>query len=212
MNSIEIREAISAFRKSRILLTAYELDVFTFIGKKSYPSEAISEALNLNKNATERLLNALVALELLEKSDGHFSNSDVSFRFLSKDSPAYLGGLMHSNHLWNTWSHLTEVVKTGVSAHPAEINDRGKEWLLPFITAMHDRAIKQTPGTTGQAGIGAGVRNLLDIGGGSGCFIPWNLYAKTADWKPLSSICPMLCQSPKRFIEKEGFSGKIEYL
>ena len=210
MNSIEIREAITAFRKSRILLTAYELDVFSFIGKKSYPSEAISEALNLNKNATERLLNALVALELLEKSDGHFSNSDVSFRFLSKDSPAYMGGMMHSNHLWNTWSHLTEVVKTGSVAHREDINDRGSEWLEAFIHAMHDRGMKQAPAQVGKIDLHH-VESVLDIGGGSGCFTMEFIKRKPGLRAALFDL-PNVLPISKSIIEKEGFSGKIEYL
>ncbi len=57
-----------AFQKSRIVLTACQLDIFTFIGEKSHNSETISKALNLNKGVTERLLNALVALKLLGKN------------------------------------------------------------------------------------------------------------------------------------------------
>ena len=209
MNPTELREAINAFRKSRILLTAYELDVFSFIGKKSYPSEAISKALNLNKNATERLLNALVALELLKKNDGHFSNSDVSFRFLSKDSPAYMGGLMHSNHLWNTWSHLTEVVKTGSVAHREDINDRGNEWLEAFIHAMHDRGTKQAPAQVGKIDLQR-VESVLDIGGGSGCFTMEFIKRKPGLKAALFDL-PNVLPISKRIVEKEGFSGKIEY-
>jgi predicted transcriptional regulator len=99
MNPKGLREVVMAFQKSRILLTAYELDIFTFIGEKSYNSGTISKALNLNKNATERLLNALVALELMEKKNENYNNSKDSLMFLSKNSPTYLGGLMHSNHL-----------------------------------------------------------------------------------------------------------------
>lgn len=83
-----------AFQKSRIVLTAYELDIFTMIGEKSHNAESIAEALNLNKNATERLLNALVALKLLDKYNGNYSNSNDSLMFLSKNSPAYLAGFM----------------------------------------------------------------------------------------------------------------------
>jgi len=75
MKPIEIREMATAFQKSRIVLTAFELDIFTFIGEKKLDSETISKALNLNKDAIERLLNALVALKLLEKSNGNFGNT-----------------------------------------------------------------------------------------------------------------------------------------
>lgn len=61
------------------------------------------------------------------------------------DSPDYMAGLMHSNHLWDTWSHLTEVVKTGIVAHTENINERGEKWLEAFIHAMHERGKKNAP-------------------------------------------------------------------
>ncbi len=209
MNALEIREAVMAFRKSRILLTAYELDVFTFIGKKSYSSEDISGALNLDNNAAERLLNALVALGLLEKNTRNFSNSEDSYRLLSKDSPAYIGGLMHSNHLWNTWSHLTEVVKTGQVAHRQEINDRGDEWLEAFINAMHDRGKKQAPAQVGKIDMHH-IDSVLDIGGGSGCFTMEFIKRKPGLRAAIFDL-PNVVPISKQIVEKEGFSGKIEY-
>ena len=113
MNPLEIREIATAFQKSRIVLTAYELDIFTFIDEQSHDAENISKALNLDKGALERLLDALVSLKLLIKDGKNYSNTEDSIRFLSKNSPDYLAGLMHTNHLWVTWSHLSEVIKTG---------------------------------------------------------------------------------------------------
>ena len=209
MNPKELRERVVAFQKSRIMLTAYELDIFTFIGEKSYPSESISTALNLNKNATERLLNALVALNLMEKKDEQYSNSKDSLMFLSKNSPAYMGGLMHTNHLWNTWSHLTEVVKTGKAAHHDEINARGEEWLEAFINAMHDRGKKQAPDQLKNIDL-QHVNSVLDVGGGSGCF-SMEFIKRKPDLKAAIFDLPNVIPLSKKIIQKEGFSGKIDH-
>lgn len=209
MNQTELREVIMGFQKSRILLTAYELDIFTFIGEKSYSSESISKALNLNKNATERLLNALVALKLMEKNNENYNNSKESLMFLSKNSPAYLGGLMHSNHLWNTWSHLTDVVKTGIVAQRAEINERGEEWLEAFINAMHDRGKKQAPAQISNIDL-LNVKSVLDVGGGSGCFCMEFINRKPGLKTTIFDL-PNVIPISKKIIENEGFSGKIEH-
>ena len=209
MNPIEIRETVMAFQKSRIVLTAFELDVFTCLGEKSQNSEILSKALKLNKNATERLLNALVALKLLEKNNEQYSNSTDSLMFLSKSSPAYLAGLMHSNHLWNTWSQLTDVVKTGKVAHDTEINERGAEWLEAFIHAMHDRGKKQAPAQIAKIDL-QHVGSVLDIGGGSGCFCMAFLNRKPELRTAIFDL-PNVIPVSKKIIEKEGFSGKIEH-
>src|SRR5665648_1156304 len=169
MNPTTIREFASSFQKSRILLSGFELDVFTNIEETGTTNRQISTKLDLNEHACERLLNALVSLGFLSKQNNLFFNTDDSFNLLSKKSANYLGGLMHLNHLWNTWSNLTQVVKTGISAHPAEINERGEEWLFPFINAMHDRAKKQAPQQLANIDL-SGIRSILDIGGGSGAY------------------------------------------
>lgn len=209
MNPLEIREAVTAFQKSRIILTAFQLDIFTFIGKESPNSETISESLDLNKNATERLLNALVALKLLKKSDENYSNTQDSLMFLSKNSPGYMAGFMHSNHLWDTWSNLTNVIETGKIARDLEINDRGEDWLEAFINAMHDRGLKQAPAQISKIDLSQ-VESVLDVGGGSGCFCMAFLRRKP-ELKTAIFDLPNVIPISKNIVEKEGFSGKIEH-
>jgi SAM-dependent methyltransferase len=207
MDPREIREVVTAYQKSRIVLTAYELDVFTFIGEQSCKAESVSDALKLNKNATERLLNALVALNLLEKKNDVFRNSGDSLKYLSKKSPDYMGGLMHSNHLWHTWSHLTDVVRTGFAAHNAEINDRGEDWLEAFIHAMHDRGKKQAPAQISKIDL-QNVASVLDVGGGSGCFAMEFLRRKPGLQAAIFDL-PNVLPISKKIIRDEGFSGRI---
>jgi SAM-dependent methyltransferase len=209
MDPLEIRETIMAFQKSRIILTAYQLDIFTFIGEKSHNSESISKSLHLNKNATERLLNALVALKLLKKNNQIYSNSKDSLMFLSKNSPAYMAGIMHSNHLWNTWSHLTAVIKTGKISQDLEMNERGEEWFEAFINAMHDRGKKQAPVQVSRIDL-KNVESVLDVGGGSGCFCMAFLKRKP-ELKTVVFDLPNVIPISKRIVENEGFSGKIEH-
>jgi SAM-dependent methyltransferase len=179
------------------------------LGKKAHHSETISKALNLNTNATERLLNALVALKLLEKSHENYSNTKDSLMFLSKNSPSYLAGLMHSNHLWNTWSHLTDVIKTGKTAHDLEMNERSEEWLEAFIYAMHDRGKKQAPAQISGIDL-RNVESVLDVGGGSGCFCMAFLKRKPELRAAIFDL-PNVVPISRKIIEEEGFSGKIEY-
>jgi SAM-dependent methyltransferase/predicted transcriptional regulator len=208
MNPNAIREFSSSFQKSRILLSGFELDIFTNIEESGITCNQISHNLNLDEHACERLMNALVSLGFLKKQNKLFFNTAESSAFLSRKSPDYLGGLMHSNHLWNTWSNLTKVIKTGVSAHPDEINSRGEDWLTPFITAMHDRAKKQAPLQLASIDLSE-IKSILDIGGGSGAYS-----MEFASRKPgidatvfdLPNVVPIT----KVFLEKEGFSDKVK--
>jgi len=209
MNPNELREMAVAFQKSRIILTAYELDIFTFLGEKSYNSDSISNALKLNKNAAERLLNALVAFKLMEKENNNYSNTKDSIMYLSKESPNYMSGLMHSNHLWNTWSNLTDVVKTGITANRTEINERGEEWLEAFIKAMHYRGKKQAPSQIAKIDL-QNVDSVLDVGGGSGCFCMEFLNRKPSLKTAIFDL-PNVIPISKEIIDRDGYSGRIAH-
>ena len=208
MNPATIREFAASFQKSRILLSGFELDIFTNLEESGSSAGEIARKLHFDEHACERLLNALVSLGFLRKQSELYFNTEDSSTFLSKRSPEYLGGLMHSNHLWNTWSNLTRVVKTGKSAHPAEINDRGEEWLFPFINAMHDRAKKQAPIQVANIDL-SDVKSVLDIGGGSGAFCMAFVSRKPdieATVFDLSNVVPIT----RQFLEKEGYAGRIK--
>jgi len=176
MNADAIRELAVSYQKSRILLTGYELDIFTNMNETGTTGKQIANKLHLDENACERLLNALVSINFLTKQNHLFYNTIDSYTYLSKNSSNYLGGLMHTNQLWNTWSKLTQVVKTGNSANSSIINERGEEWLFPFINAMHDRAKKQSAQQLANIDLSE-IKSVLDIGGGSG-HIQWNLFPK----------------------------------
>jgi len=103
----DLNEMIRGFMPSRAVLTALELDVFTAIGGGA-TAEDVAQKIHADSRATEMLLNALVSLKLLEKSNGAFFQTPLSARFFSVDSrdnarPA----LMHTAHLWHRWSTLT---------------------------------------------------------------------------------------------------------
>lgn len=208
MNPNTIREFVSSFQKSRILLSGFELDIFTNIAESGSTNHQIAVNLQLDEHACERLLNALVSLGFLQKRNNIFFNTEDSFTFFSRKSPAYLGGLMHSNQLWNTWSNLTTVVKTGKPANPSEINDRGDDWLFPFINAMHDRAKKSAPAQLALLDL-SGVSTILDIGGGSGAYSMEFVSVKPSVEATVFDL-PNVIPITEKFIEKEGFSGRIK--
>jgi ubiquinone/menaquinone biosynthesis C-methylase UbiE/predicted transcriptional regulator len=208
MDPNTIREIAASFQRSRILLTGIELDLFSNIGEAGSSGHQIATRLNLNENACVRLLNALVSMGFLTKEDEVFFNTPESATFLSGESPAVMGGLKHTNHLWDTWSNLTEVVRTGIPAHREDINDRGEEWLFAFISAMHDRAKKQAPRQLSGVEL-SGIQTMLDVGGGSGAYAMEFIHRKPeieATIFDLSRVVPIT----REFIHKEGFADKIK--
>jgi 2-polyprenyl-3-methyl-5-hydroxy-6-metoxy-1,4-benzoquinol methylase len=166
-----LREYISHFQKSRILLSAFELDIFTVIDKAPKTSAEVAKKIKANARATDRLMNATAALGFLEKKKGKFQNTKETSAYMVKGKPGYMSGLMHTISLWQTWSKLTESVIKGTSVYqrPKNINNRDTFWLEAFIGAMHYRAARQAPEIVSKVDM-KGVKKVLDVGGGSGAF------------------------------------------
>jgi SAM-dependent methyltransferase len=165
-SSEDVLNIASAFQKSRVLLTAFELEIFTVIGASSLRPEDIAAAICAPDRSTERLLNALCALGLLNKEKGLFSNTTVSARFLVKGSEEYLSRIGHMISLYRSWGTLTDAVRIGGSVTENEYDEAS---LARFIEAMHQRAGKSAPELVSHIDL-AGVENILDVGGGSGVY------------------------------------------
>ena len=160
----KLAASIRAFQQSRVLLTALELDVFGQIGAGATATE-LAERIKTDARATEMLLNALVALEALDKSGGRFTSKPFS-RFLTGERRA---GWLHTAHLWKTWGRLTDCVRTGAPAAFEEIEERGEDWRTAFIAAMESSAVERAPLVADAAGPDP-LHRMLDVGGGSAAY------------------------------------------
>lgn len=207
-NPQDVFDMLGGFQKSRVLLTAYELGIFTALGGEKKKSEDVAEAVAADPRATDRLMNALVAIGLLEKSGGLFSNTPFAAQFLVKDSPAFMAGLAHMNHLWDSWSTMTAAVRAGRSVSAKHIDDRGDKWLTAFIAAMHARAYRSAPGVVALIDL-TGVSRTLDLGGGSAAYSMAFVRARdgiTGTVYDLPNVLPIT----RGYIEREGLADKID--
>ena len=160
-------ERLRAFRESRVLLTAIELDLFNAVGDGAAAAD-VARTLRTDARATEMLMNALVSLGMLEKRGGIFRNAPEAARYFTKGSPddERLAN-MHKVHLWNTWSTLTQCVRDGTSVR--ERPTGSQDWTAAFIAAMHANASARASAVVPAVDV-AQVRRLLDVGGGSGAY------------------------------------------
>ena len=204
------RQFINAYQKSRIVLTAFELDIFSQLGNSYKTSSAIALKIHANPRATDRLMNALCAIGFLEKKNDTFCNTGFSQKYLCRSGENYMYGLMHSVNQWENWSLLTTVIREGkpASRRPDKINERGEKWLDAFIGAMHYRAYQSAAGIVSQIDLN-NVKRVLDLGGGSGAYsMAFVKAAKgiTATVFDLPKVVPLT----QKYIKKEKLSKKID--
>ncbi len=207
LSPVNVMEMAWGFQNSRILLTAYELELFTALGDKSATSAEVARSLGTDERATDRLMNALCAIGLLQKEDGRFSNTPLAARFLVRGEPDYAEGVMHIAHLWDTWSTLTDAVRSGTRTIPWPEGEQGKKWIDAFIAAMHWFAGQRAHEIVGLIEMD-GVARVLDVGGGSGAYSMAFVAARegvTARVFDLPAVVPLT----EKYVDQEGFSDKV---
>jgi 2-polyprenyl-3-methyl-5-hydroxy-6-metoxy-1,4-benzoquinol methylase len=103
------------FWASKTLLSAVEMGLFTELAQHPEPLDAVQSRLGLHPRSARDFLDTLVALGLLERKDGVYSNTPATDVFLDKKKPSYIGGIleMANQRLYGHWSHLTEALRTG---------------------------------------------------------------------------------------------------
>src|SRR6201987_5811248 len=103
------------FWASKVLLSAVEMGVFTELAGGPQEFSKLSGRLGLHPRSARDYLDALVALGLLQRSNGSYSNTPETDLFLDRSKPSYIGGIleMANARLFGYWNHLTEALRTG---------------------------------------------------------------------------------------------------
>lgn len=206
----DIREIANSFRESRILLSAFELKIFTVIDKHLMTSDEVSKNINSDTRATDRLMNALCGMGFLKKVKGKFYNSELSSKYLIEGKPEFMSNLYHTNHLWETWSYLTDSVIKG-SSFPVDQNKVKKdEWVEAFIAAMHYRGVKQAKILAMMFDL-SNIKNILDVGGGSAAF-SMELVKRNPTINAVVLDLPHVIPLTKKYVEQEGLLDKFNFI
>jgi predicted transcriptional regulator/predicted O-methyltransferase YrrM len=210
LNFQDLRNFIYSFQKSRIVLTAYELDIFSVLDNAKKTSYDVAKNIDCDHRATDRLMNALVAIGFINKSKDVFFNSEIALRFLSKNSPEYLAGLMHSVNLWKSWSNLTDCVKKGSRVQAKSEFEKDPDTMRAFIAAMHDRGTLHAENVISKLDL-KNVKSIIDIGGGSGAYSFAFVKAKNDLIATIFDL-PDIIKITNDYIINEGMQEKINLI
>lgn len=164
----EFRDAVSAYRLPRILLTALELDLFTKIGTRRWTIPQLAKALSLSERGLSILCRNLAMAGLLTKTGPVYRNSRLAATALNARDAAYRKDyldLMMSH--WQDWARLDESVKSGRPLDQDEPEEPG--YRQRFTWAMHYRTLETAPKIAAQVDL-HGAATLLDLGGGPGTY------------------------------------------
>ncbi|MGD9212151.1 MAG: methyltransferase [Desulfobacteraceae bacterium] len=206
----KLNQLIRGFMESRIILTAIELDLFSAIGTGATASD-VAQRIGAHPRATEKLMNALIAIEILEKKSDVFYNGPLSAKFLT--AGAQFDSRMASMHivgLWHSWSTLTDCVKKGTSINLEKKKERDEHATKAFIAAMHKNSAFRANQVIKQINLDS-VTRILDLGGGSGAYTMAFIKEKPTI-KATIFDTPQVVPLAKDYIAKAGLSENMEFI
>jgi ubiquinone/menaquinone biosynthesis C-methylase UbiE len=210
MDPNRIVDMASAFYESCVLFAASDLGIF---GKLAELGEAdlrtAVAACGLDRRGGRILLDACVALGLLEKKDGRYRNTPEAAAFLVPGSPADLSGAIRYNRdVYGAWGRLKEMAVTGKPVEKPEKHlGEDEERTRTFVLAMHGRAL----------GIGRAVvplldlegrRKILDVGGGPGTYSVLIAQARPEAECVVLDL-PAVVKTGAELIGQAGMSGRV---
>lgn len=166
----DLSRLAAGFQGAKIFLVANDLDLFIHL-QTVHDVDGLARILKVRPAALSVLLDALVALGLIEKADGGYRNGKLARDCLGS-GPNYRGHIFkHLSHCWGAWDQLEKALREGNLITPPEkeiLND-SERWNHVFINAMDDVTRDLAPKVAAQIDL-AGVATMLDLGGGPGTY------------------------------------------
>lgn len=160
-----INEMAWGFKNSAILLNSLRAGIFESLGHESKSSAAVALDCGLNARATDVVMHALVATEVLEKNGGVFSIASGARPLLLADSPTTLKSILgHNLFMMRNWAHLDEALQTGA---PVRKEEQSQQQLEDFILGMENVSRLSSKEVAAKVDLSQ-AQLLLDLGGGPG--------------------------------------------
>jgi 3-hydroxy-5-methyl-1-naphthoate 3-O-methyltransferase len=209
-----VMEDLTGAWRTRSLVAAIELDVFSQIAAGKRTVKEIGEAAGASSRGMASLLDALTAIGYLRKTGSRYSLRPVSATFLVPGGNSYMGATAHSVSLtWDSWKNLTEAVRSGRPAETVDAPEAGKEFFPKLVASIF-------PGSFAASTIAVSrlpkkerlkIHKILDVGAGSGA---WSLaFAQAIPQARVDTLdFPELTPITRGFAEKLGVADRYEYL
>lgn len=211
-----INDLATGFRQSAILYAAVEADVFSLFTPGRKTAEEIATALGWDRRGARIFLDALVALDLLDKHDGAYGNTPVSAACLVPGEAAYQGNIVrHLKAGYMNWFRLEEAVRTGAAVRTENGTNfredrRSPDDLRNFILGMDDIARMSARQILDAVDL-SGYRHLLDVGGGPGSY-SIAFVSRHAAMRATLFDRPEVVDIARAQVSAAGLDGRIAFL
>src|SRR5438477_3999376 len=167
-------ETAFAHQRSAALKAAVDLDVFTAIQEGARTAKSLAASRGASERGMRILCDYLTMTGFLEKIADTYQLTADSAVFLSKRSPAYLGGtlqFLNTPELLKNFSMLADTIRRGTVASDGNTVSEANPIWVQFARAMVPMMMPAAQAIADLVGVeSAGPLRVLDIAAGHGIF------------------------------------------
>jgi acetylserotonin N-methyltransferase len=208
------------------IVAADDAGVFAALAAAPATIEELAARLDFDVRATGILLRLLGSLGLLAARDARFDLTDQARQYLVKSSPFYWGHMMRV--AVSEWHRDTALAKLKAKGSASAVGPQGTPaptgsgrpvdgWAAGEIAIGQAKAIAASMHSHSlPAAIGAarnydftGVNRILDVGGGSGCFMIAFAQAQP-ELKATIAELPSMCEAAAAYIDAGAVRDRVD--
>ena len=208
-DTTRLQRLAHSYRDSAALMAAVELGLFTRVARGAETEAAVARALDLTPTNAERLVTACVALGLLVRDGDRVRNAPDVARFLVEGEPTYAGPwMLFSKPDWNEWGRLAghlgrrDSVVLGKYAHGFTVEQARR-----YHEATYSIGMGAARRFARQVDL-AGRRQILDLGGGSGCYCIVAAQ-RHPELRAIVFDLPPVVEVTREFIASHGLADRV---
>jgi ubiquinone/menaquinone biosynthesis C-methylase UbiE len=155
-----------------VLEAAIHHRVFDVLDDGPKTLKETAEATGASERGLRAVMNTLVGLNFLAKTDGHYALTPESETFLVSTKPSFQGGILRhtSGQLIPKWLQLNEVVGTGKPAAAVNQEGMGTDFFQKLVTDIFPMSYPSAKVLAKELGLDASESEVkvLDLATGSG--------------------------------------------
>ena len=207
-----------AFWASKTLLSAVRFGLFTELAAGSLATEALIQRLGLHPRGARDFLDALVALNMLERIGDHYANTPATNLYLDRNKPTYMGGIleMADTRLYGFWGGLSEALRTGEPQNEAKLGRdlfdelyADPQRLAGFLRAMTGLSLGPAAAIASKFSWDA-YRKFADLGTAEGV-LAVELVRVHKHLTGIGFDLPIVRPHFDAFVEAQGFADRLTF-